>query len=175
MHHLGYHEIYGGPELPKDEAGIFKAVVLSATGVIPRQGLDVTSKEYKIVDLTKEQHKKIGRKTQVARSKPLSMFFADFVSRQGNNDMIEELKIEEFLDKRTPDTRKFEIARILLSACVDVSIDNLGLDKIHTELKQDGFYIKPKPDGPRSVAKHYIRQNYMDFFIDRLDNRLATS
>lgn len=175
LHHYGYHNIYDGPEIPDNETEIFKAVVFSAAGVLPRQALDVGNQEYKVVNLSDEEHLKISKKTSVARSKPLSMFFADFVSRQASEEVVKEKQIDEFLDKRTSSSRRHEIARLLLSTCVDASVGNLGLDTVYDELKSQGFFAVPKPDNLRKTAKHYIRQNYMDYFIERLDEQLATS
>lgn len=177
LHHLGYHEIFTGPPLPQNEGELFRLTVLSAAGVVPRHALDLSNRgEYEITELDDEQHAKISNAVSIQQKKPISRFFADYAKNQdilsSNPNM--ELKIEEFLDRRTDGFTKRTIASELLGTALDLSIDNLGLTEQHKELKEMGYIRAPKPKTFRHVAKSIVRLGYLDYFRVEMENQLAS-
>jgi len=175
LHHLGYHNVFKGPDVPNNKEDIFRKVVLSVAGVVPRQAIDIKRGDFKIIDLSQKQHNQLANRISIANSKPISRFFADFVASQDMKEVVSSSEIEEFLDRRTTRVRKHEIARILLSGAIDLSVDYLGLNDEHQLLKRQGFFTKPKPATPRWIAKKFIRLRYMDYFLQKAEDQLATT
>lgn len=175
LHHDGYHDVFDGPKLPTEEDELFRLTVLSAAGVVPRQAIDLCRRgDYKIVELDDDNHEKILNRIGIERRKPISRFFAEYAQKQDITEVIGDSEINEFLDQRTNGARRRELASIMLSGALELSVDNLGLTNYHVELKKQGLITAEKPKTFRWVAKHIVRLGHLDYFKDEMEARLAT-
>ncbi len=177
--HKNFHEIFSrGPELPngKDRKDkLFALGVKAVAGVIPIQAVDVGKERnvHEIVNLTPDQHLQIAQNTAIDQRKPIARFLADYAARQKITGVVDELVIEQFLDRRTDYVRKREIARTMLGGAVDLSLDNVGLYDEEKELKDQGLIAKPKPRTFYWNTKQTIRLNHLEYFSETVEENLV--
>ncbi len=174
-YHRNAHDIFKkGPILPKKEEDFFCLGVLGVSGVIPRQAIDVSERgEYSIVELTDEQHLQIAQKTTIDQKKPIARFLVEYATKQKITDVIDETIVEEFLDSRTDNDKKREIARLMLRGAIDMSLEGAGLYKREKDLKEQGLMAKRKPKTFYSTAKQLVRVSHLEYFASRLEDQLA--
>lgn len=179
-YHKNFHEMFGdlSKEIPIDDDGLFKLAVSAIAGVIPKTAVDVSRRgEYEIVELTQAQQKQIASKTTIDQKKPIARFLADYAIKQEITEVIDEIKIEEFLDERTDFAKKYEIARQMLGGAIDLSLENLGLYSQEIELRSQGLIVQEKPKTFYWTAKSLVR-NHFDYFTwqvkEQMEARLAT-
>lgn len=176
-YHKNYHEMFGSlsRELSENENEHFGLTVSAVAGVVPRMAVDVSKRgEYKIVELAEDQHIQIAEKLSIDNRKPIAKFLADYAMKQQVTDVIDEIIIEEFLDERTENTRKYEIARTMLGGVIDLSLESLNLYAKEKEIKSQGLIVRPKPRTFYWTAKSLVR-NHFEYFATQAQEHLATS
>lgn len=175
-YHKNYHDMFEGPILPADEDRLFRFLVTGVAGVIPLQALDVSRKgEFSVVDLTKNQQIQIASKIRVDQNKPVARFLAEYATKQEVSSVVDEIKIEQFLDKRTDGEKKREIASLLLGGAIGLSLENAGLYDHQKDLKDQGLFAKPRPRTLYWVAKHLVRLKHLEYFSSRLEDSLSAT
>lgn len=176
-YHKNFHDMFGdiAREVPADDSELFRLAVTSIAGVIPKTAVDVSRRgEYKIVELNEDQHVQIASKIAIDQRKPIAEFFANYATKQDLTNVVDELKIEEFLDERTLYSRKYEIARQMLGGVIDLSLENLDLYTQEKELKDQGLIVRPKPRTFYWTAKSLVR-NHFDYFAYQAREHLAAA
>lgn len=176
-YHKNYHDMFKrGPKTPRGEDELFRLGVLSVAGVIPQKAVDVSKRgEFALIEISEDQRAWIASKTTIDQKKPVARFLTDYVAKQEITEVVDEIKVEEFLDRRTDYATKIEIARLMLGEAIELSLDNLGLYQQEKELKEQGLFAQPKPRTFYWTARHLIRLNHLGYFIDSIEDRLVTT
>lgn len=154
--HWRYHLMFDGPELPTTIEDKFRTTVLACAGIVPPKAIDLsTYGEYKIVDLSKRQLKKIsdpasicieGTHRSLARRdmirEELGRFFADFAVSRSVEVVKQELLIEEFLSKKIKPERRMHLGNKILSITLNESLWDIEQKRIN--LYKNGYEVGRK-------------------------------
>jgi hypothetical protein len=149
--HDRYHDIFHGPPLPETRRDKFVATVLSLSGVVPREAIDLyTPGEAQIVGLTKGEHRFISgskrmhleldrRSTKKSKQhERIGRFFADYIVEQALEDVISYETIDKFLHGKDEKERR-QLGRTLLETAVDSSVAELV--PIHEQARKEGMVV----------------------------------
>jgi hypothetical protein len=176
LHHYGYHNTFVGPELPSNEDEQFKISVLAAAGVVPRRAIKIYEEnEWEIVNLDNREHQQISKRISVDWRKPLSKFYAEYISDQQLEDQIDKKIIDKFLNYHSSPELKRRLASDILSEVLGNKILSLDLAESHRELKNEGLIATKKAKTFFSVAKSIVRHRHMQYFEELLEDRFAAS
>lgn len=125
-HHMVYHKHFYGPDLPTDEAEIFRRVVFAVARYIPDMALNCNDYEPRAVRLTHEEKARLWQTNELRVARPIIVrnFLASYVTRQDLSHISEHL-IDEFL--YSPDKkRQWYLGHWLLSQAAQVATEPIN-------------------------------------------------
>jgi hypothetical protein len=173
--HNDYHKLFSGPELPADDDQSFRTVVLCAAGVVPRMALDLSKRgDYQEVPLSNYNHSFLSRTKiiNIGAKESLAVFLAEYAAQQGVEELVDNRILDEFLDKWTAKKRKNEIARLMLTEALGLSLEDINPS--YNDFKKEG-YLRPRSETLHKVTKRLIRCHSLGHFRQSVENRLVTA
>lgn len=113
-HHYDYHGAYYGPQLPTDEDGKFRLVVMAAAGYIPELAISFQNRKPVIGPLTDINRSRLqdSKQMRVQDHKGVQRFLLEYTLAQDLSG-VNESTIDEFLNT-TNGARKLELGNVLL-------------------------------------------------------------
>lgn len=122
-HHIIYHGNFAGPEIPVEEADIFRRVVFAVARYIPDRALDCHGYEPQAVRITTAQKERLWRtqELRVARPGLVRGFLGDYVVRQDLSH-VKESMIDEFLNTKNQSRLDF-LGQWLLAQATEVATE----------------------------------------------------
>ncbi len=164
---LAYHQFYSGPELPVDEDEQFRLVVLACAGLVPRQGIDLSTGQPQVITMSDEQMtllqeplnaQAFGYRNFRFIHEPVQRFLRNYILRRELGH-VSQILIEEFLDRNTSNERRAYLGHLLLAKQIEVATNildpqfqtaqNAGLLDPRIRTNPRGF-IKKRLIGSRS-------------------------
>lgn len=130
-----YHAFYDGPIIPTDPIEQFKTGVYACAGYIPDYGIDMSSGEPEIVEITSRQRAilrtpsdedEFGYRYLTYRYDPLRKFFAE-IALQQDFSVMDDLKLEEFLQTKD-ESRKQHLSRWLIAQATERAAESIEAD-----------------------------------------------
>jgi len=172
--HKFYHQTFIGPELPTSDDDVFRAIVFNVAGVMPKEGIElfgandwiqrpIEPKEYEI--MAQPQTIKIERAKNIAR------FISEHTLNVRENDLVSTLEVEEFVDSKTPQSRKKELASNILGESLDLML--IDLNPTHKQFRDDGLVFNRRSKTLRHAAKTLVRRHAFGYFRENLFDRMA--
>lgn len=165
-------ENLNGPMLPATPEEQFQAVFFSATGYVPRQALDFSTGEARVVTLSSLQRKRLLTSGEVKVGSPdvTRDFLREFVLAQEVEGLQSSL-VDEFLglvpNTTSAEKRKQELAEVLLGTLIDpLTAQFTG---IYHACRSSGMLTSDLPETPRDfIAREiigYSRRSWMRAII----------
>ncbi|MGI9028001.1 MAG: hypothetical protein ACR2FM_04145 [Candidatus Saccharimonadales bacterium] len=173
--HTNYHNLFTGPELPENEDDAFRIAVLSASGVVPRSAIDVSKpRQWREVRLNNYDHSFLSRPKIIGVDKPgnLALFLAEYAAKQDIQGSLDNIIIDEFLNRNTPKVRKQELARMMLTEALNLSLEELN--QTYAGFKKEG-YLRSRSETFRAVAKRLIRCHSLGHYSKAVTHRLIAT
>lgn len=126
-HHIVYHGYFAGPEIPTDEADIFRRVVFAVARYIPDMALDCHGYKPQEIRITAAQKERLWRtqELRVARPGLVRGFIGNYVTRQDISHVNVSM-IDEFLHS-TDEFRLRFLGQWLLAQATEVATEPLDL------------------------------------------------
>lgn len=131
---LSYHAFYKGPEIPTDEAEIFRRVVLSTAGYIPEEVIDMNNGEPYVRSMSSSEleyfqtpspENDFDYKYLKYRYGPIRDFLRDYVIGQPiGEEHIRLNKLDEFLHT-TDKGKKLNLGHYLIAKASEVATDQV--------------------------------------------------
>lgn len=119
LHHVHYHGHFHGPELPQNEADLFRAVVLTAAGYIPEYAIAFNyHQKPELKQLSPELRMRLWQKKQirVAKLSEVQRYLRDYTYSQDLSD-VNESTIDEFLHTKDQ-AKRWELGNDLIGRAV---------------------------------------------------------
>jgi len=170
--HTYYHQTFVGPELPETDEEVFKHIVYSVAGVMPKYGIDITGPytwmERPIQDF---EYKKFARPgvMKVEKAKNIARFISSYTLEHRDDDLVSNIEIEEFVERKTPYKRKREIASKFLGESLDYLLSDLN--PLHQQLKREGKVLNRESKTLRHVAKSMVRRHAFGYYTEHLSDK----
>lgn len=172
LHHVHYHGHFHGPEIPQDEADLFRSVVLTAAGYIPEFALAFDKgREPVLKQLAPELRMRLWQKghIRVAKHSEVQRYLRDYTYRQDLSD-VNESTIEEFLFTKDP-AKRWELGNDLIGRAVYQATYPIK-DVYRTAHKTE----KIPPDRARAVSRFVLSslsmRRHRTMVFDELSSRL---
>lgn len=182
--HQRYHDIFAGPELPISTTEKFGSVVLSLSGVVPRQAIYLTrSGDYQVRGLSNSHYNFLNDSSRMYHEDAhkenasafkrewFGRFFAKFALEQSLTEIISESVINEFL-RSSDEIRKRTLGNTMLEAALNTSLDTLT--PVYREARREGMVLNPLIE-PFSVVPRFITERTALEFHQSLENTLQLS
>lgn len=170
--HTFYHQTFAGPELPTTDEEVFKHIVLSVAGVMPKNGIDITAPytwiERPIQDFEYKRFSRPG-KIKVEKAKNIARFISSYALDSRDDDLVTSVEIEEFVERKTSYKRRREIASKFLGESLDYLLSDLN--PLHQQLKKEGKVLNHKSNTLRHGAKSLVRRHAFGYYIENLSDK----
>lgn len=156
-----YHRFYEGPEIPTDPHEQFRLCVLACAGYVPEQGIDLSSGEPQIVDLTPRQKAQLGQmdpddgltlREIKYRYDPIRDFFTEYALEQDISHMREDI-IDEFVYTGQVDREKF-LGHLLIAKAAEAAGELVAED--YHEVRTAGKLHPLMPRQPSTLIKNKL-------------------
>ncbi len=172
--HKFYHQTFTGPDLPSTDEDVFRAIVFNVAGVIPKEGIEIfgandwiqrpiETNEYAI--MAQPQTVKIEKAKNIAR------FISEHTLNVSESELVSTLEVEEFVDSKTPQSRKKELASSILGESLDLILTDLN--PTHKQFKKEGLVFNKRSKTLRHAAKTLVRKHAFGYFWEDLFDRMA--
>lgn len=160
-----YHAIWGGSPVPRDPGTQFRCVVLQLAGLVPPEGLDPSSGEPVIVQLTGLQR---GILQTPLRNAPVGYEYYRHGYQQTRQFIeafvlsrplyhVKPAAIQEFVDGGTDEERYKRLGHMLLMQLVVVAAHNTDLHATYETLKRQGL-LDPRVDHAYPTVEDFIKR-----------------
>jgi hypothetical protein len=162
QHHGTYNHNFIGPDYPDTHVGLFRVLTMADVGYIPRQALDLSGPDPKIVNLTKKQRRWLWTSGQVRTScrSPLLSYLRRYVLEQ-DMDHIPGIEIEEFVYTDDRDKR-VKLARTLADRVSERAAE--PLEPTYQDARTTGVLTYVHVAGRKTAAPN----NSRDLLRDKL-------
>ncbi len=184
-----YHRFFEGPPIPVNPDEQFKICVLAAAGFVPDQGIDLSSGDPEIVELTPSQKIQLvevdpddqyGRRELKYRYTPIHDFFVDYALGRDITHVKEKI-IDEFVHTEHEDRAKY-LGHFLIAQTAVVASDTVA--EQYREVYDAGMLHPMMPSHPASLVKFKLGNDSQrvslipalkDRLVAQLDGSLTTS
>lgn len=173
LHHNLYHEAFIGPQLPEEETGKFRLVVLAAAGYVPDRGISFEADgSPKVIPISQEFRDNLwsSKSVKVNNQKKVRDFLKQYVIEQDISHVKETL-VEEFL--LTGDQlRRRELGNTLLSLAVDKATASIW------DTYREARTAQLLPPGRAKIASRFVlgslgMKRHRDLLHDELERKLV--
>ena len=175
--HTRYHQIFYGPQLPHSYQETFNSTVLAVAGAVPKTAVEIDKdNNWRVREITTPERCSLTRPGVMLSEKPkkIAEFLSNYVLSEAGIESAFSLEIEEFVDNKTSQNRKKELASFILGETLDANL--ISLASAHQGLKREG-YIAPvagtRIKTLRHAAKFIIRKHNFGYYTDSLARTFA--
>ncbi len=122
-HHIVYHGHFAGPEIPRDEADVFRRIVFAVARYIPDMAIDCHGYEPLAVRITAAQKERLWRSQELRVARPglVRGFLGNYVVRQDLSH-VNDAMVDEFLHTEDQSRRSF-LGQWLLAQATEVATE----------------------------------------------------
>lgn len=176
---MRYHKFFEGPPIPESEALQFGMCVLACAGYIPKQAIDLSAGEPKIIRL-----KGMRRSVLLSRGSkefdyqyiryaydPIREFFAKYVIEQDLAELLPERTIDEFLYSRDV-LRRQQLGKHILTVAANSATE--AINPIYSMLRRRQLLPDFMPPDPHTlvVSKLGKPEHQEEVILPRLKRQL---
>jgi len=124
-HHIVYHKYFYGPEIPTEEADIFRRIVFAVARYIPDLAIDCNGYEPVIQRLRPEEKERLWRSNELRVPRPglVRGFLGNYVARQDISH-VKDSRIDEFMNTSNEYRQAF-LGQWLLSQATLVATESI--------------------------------------------------
>lgn len=151
-HHHYYHGAFFGPQLPEDDDGKFKLVVMAAAGFVPELGVSFDARRKPVIELLSPElrlHMQNSKNLRVQDRKGVQKFLLEYTLAQ-DLSAVNESTIEEFLQTQNAD-RRLELGNTLLGEAAYQATEPIR--DIYKEARRSALI---SPDKARVVSRFVL-------------------
>lgn len=173
-HHNKYHHLFSRPEkLPRNTTDRLGHIILACAGYIPTHAIDVLADDpsQPVILSNRMRHRlQTSGEIEVRGHSNISTFIRDVLVKQDFSN-VDQSKIDEFLDGKTPLERKQFLGHWLLAIASEVAVE--PVKPVYRQALEEGLILAPAKKLPNIVKAQINGQKTSKKAIKALHRQLS--